>query len=234
MSPQRHAGVERAPCRLCFHLPTTRPSCRAIPPGPRYHCLSSPLEDGQFSVAGIPRATSSSSCRSGSQKTCRRRARASQCHQQAHHPRRIPGGGTWRRDQFWNNNPGTALIPAHGGSQRPPETTWVSLQVPDGTDWLSPLLNAPTKSLPLEAVREHGTTSRSGSHPQRRMWSPRWPAITATAPTCSPPALANGELDGPTSSTPTRPAIRTPRPAPVQEPCCSPFTGKHPTADDAE
>ncbi len=118
----------------------------------------------------------------------------------------------------------------HGG-HTDSVTDWVSLQVPDGTDWLEYMLNpAPQPTLRQSGMSDH--FSLGTAHMQD---------VVA--------ALARNHCDGPTCSKaqmgrdgkvqlnlfdPDQTRVEYMEFSPAQQPCCSPFTGKQPTAEEAQ
>jgi len=116
----------------------------------------------------------------------------------------------------------------HGG--RTNDTTdWVALQVPDGSDWLEYMLNSgPNPSLRQTGVMDH--FSLGVAHMQD--------AIAALArnhcgdANCSKTQIG---LDGKVQFNlfdPDLSRVEFMEFVPTQPPCCSPFTGKHPNANE--
>ena len=187
-----------------------------------------PLEDGQFSVRD-PEGNLVVFVQSGSQKL----VAAAPASPNATSKRIIHVGFRVEdrkvEDQFWQGTLG--FRPYWHGGPNETETNWVSLQVPDGTDWLEYMLNAP----------DAPTLKQFGSMDHVSLGVTHMPDVVA--------ALARNHCDGPNCSAskvgrdgktqlnlfdPDQTRIEFMEFAPVQDPCCSPFTGKHPTADDAE
>jgi catechol 2,3-dioxygenase-like lactoylglutathione lyase family enzyme len=117
----------------------------------------------------------------------------------------------------------------HGGPKDDGVTNWVSLQVPDGTDWLEYMLNAgPDPSLRQSGVMDH--FSLGVVHMQD--------AVAALARNrCEGPNCTKTQMgkDGKVQLNlfdPDLTRVEFMEFAPSQEPCCSPFTGKHPSPTD--
>ena len=110
-------------------------------------------------------------------------------------------------------------------------TDWVALQVPDGSDWIEYMLN-------------HGaepTLSQAGVSNHFSLGVAHMPDAVA--------ALARNHCEGPNCTAskvgrdskmqlnlfdPDQTRVEFMEFTPTQEPCCSPFTGKHPTADEPQ
>jgi catechol 2,3-dioxygenase-like lactoylglutathione lyase family enzyme len=132
-----------------------------------------------------------------------------------------------KEDAFWKAILGFRPY-WHGGPQ-PDVDNWVSIQVPDGTDWLEYMLNnGPNPTLQHAGVMDHFSLGVD--------------SMKATIG-----ALSNNHCEGPNCAKsqvgrdgkvqlnlydPDFTRIEFMEFTPVQEPCCSAFTGKHPSADD--
>jgi catechol 2,3-dioxygenase-like lactoylglutathione lyase family enzyme len=130
---------------------------------------------------------------------------------------------------FWQDILG--FRPYWHGGHTDNVTDWVSLQVPDGTDWLEYMLNpGPTPTLRQSGMSDHFS-----------LGVVHMPDVVA--------ALARNHCEGPNCSKtqigrdgkvqlnlfdPDQTRVEYMEFTPTQEPCCSPFTGKHPSPDDAE
>ena len=182
-----------------------------------------PLEDGQFGVRD-PEGNLVIFVQSGSQKL----AAAAPASPTATSTRIIHVGFMVRErekeDPFWQGILG--FRPYWHGGHAEGVTDWVSLQVPDGTDWLEYMLNA----------ADEPTLRQFGSMDHVSLGVAHMPDVVA--------ALARNHCDGPNCSTskvgrdgkmqlnlfdPDQTRIEYMEFAPVQDPCCSAFTGKHPT-----
>ncbi|MEI9981257.1 MAG: VOC family protein [Edaphobacter sp.] len=133
-----------------------------------------------------------------------------------------------KEDTFWQQVLGFRPY-WHGGPKDDGVTNWVSLQVPDGTDWLEYMLNAgPNPTLRQSGMMDHfslGTTKMSD-------------AVLALARNhCEGPNCAKTQMgrDGKVQLNlfdPDQTRVEFMEFTPAQEPCCSPFTGKHPSPTD--
>ena len=133
-----------------------------------------------------------------------------------------------KEDAFWQQILGFRPY-WHGGPKDDGVNNWVSLQVPDGTDWLEYMLNnGPNPSLHQTGVMDHfslGVTHMDD-------------AIAALAHNhCEGPNCTKTQMgrDGKVQLNlfdPDQTRVEFMEFAPAQEPCCSPFTGKHPTPGD--
>jgi catechol 2,3-dioxygenase-like lactoylglutathione lyase family enzyme len=133
-----------------------------------------------------------------------------------------------KEDAFWQQILGFRPY-WHGGPKDDDVTNWVSLQVPDGTDWLEYMLNAGSEpSLHQAGVMDH--FSLGVSHMSE--------AVTALARNhCEGPNCTKTQMgrDGKVQLNlfdPDQTRVEFMEFAPAQDPCCSPFTGKHPTPGD--
>jgi catechol 2,3-dioxygenase-like lactoylglutathione lyase family enzyme len=133
-----------------------------------------------------------------------------------------------KEDAFWQQILGFRPY-WHGGPKDDGVTNWVSLQVPDGTDWLEYMLNAgPNPSLHQTGVMDHFSLGVSQMND----------AVAALARNhCEGPNCTKTQMgrDGKVQLNlfdPDQTRVEFMEFAPAQEPCCSPFTGKHPTPGD--
>ncbi|HEX3569191.1 MAG TPA: VOC family protein [Acidobacteriaceae bacterium] len=133
-----------------------------------------------------------------------------------------------KEDAFWQQILGFKPY-WHGGPKDDGVDNWVSLQVPDGSDWVEYMLNAgPNPSLHQTGVMDH--FSLGVSHMDD--------AVTALAHNhCEGPNCTKTQMgrDGKVQLNlfdPDQTRVEFMEFAPAQEPCCSPFTGKHPTPGD--
>jgi catechol 2,3-dioxygenase-like lactoylglutathione lyase family enzyme len=113
----------------------------------------------------------------------------------------------------------------HGG-MRPGETDWVSLQVPDGTDWLEYMLNQPAHpDLRLTGVMNHislgvADMKKAQAILESHGWKPHGDE------------KAQMGKDGKWQLNvfdPDQTRIELMEFKPVEKPCCSDFTGPHPS-----
>jgi catechol 2,3-dioxygenase-like lactoylglutathione lyase family enzyme len=110
-------------------------------------------------------------------------------------------------------------------------TDWVALQVPDGSDWIEYMLNPAAEP----------TLSQAGMSDHFSLGVAHMPDAVA--------ALARNHCEGPNCNKtqigrdgkaqlnlfdPDQTRVEFMEFTPTQEPCCSPFTGKHPTADEPQ
>jgi catechol 2,3-dioxygenase-like lactoylglutathione lyase family enzyme len=132
-----------------------------------------------------------------------------------------------KEDAFWKGILG--FRPYWHGGPKPDVDNWVSIQVPDGTDWLEYMLNnGPNPTLQHTGVMDHFSLGVD--------------SMKATIG-----ALSNNQCEGPNCTKsqvgrdgkvqlnlydPDFTRVEFMEFTPVQEPCCSAFTGKHPSADD--
>jgi catechol 2,3-dioxygenase-like lactoylglutathione lyase family enzyme len=133
-----------------------------------------------------------------------------------------------KEDAFWQQILGFRPY-WRGGPKDDGVDNWVSLQVPDGTDWVEYMLNAgPNPSLHQAGVMDH--FSLGVSHMSD--------AVAALARNhCEGPNCTKTQIgrDGKVQLNlydPDQTRVEFMEFAPTQEPCCSPFTGKHPTPGD--
>ena len=124
---------------------------------------------------------------------------------------------------------GVLGLPYWHGGRNEQSTDWVSLQVPDGTDWLEYMLNAePTPSLRQAGVMDHfslGVVHMSD-------------AVAALQRNKCEGANCTKTQDGRDGKVqlnlfdPDFTRVEYMEFTPSKEPCCSPFTGKHPSAEE--
>lgn len=110
----------------------------------------------------------------------------------------------------------------HGGMKNP-ETDWVDMQVPNGTDWLEYMLNVERKPSPSEAgVMRHLALGVADIKPAVKLVEQRgWPM----------PEKAEVGRDGKWQLNlydPDLTRVEVMEFRPVETPCCSPYTGEHP------
>jgi catechol 2,3-dioxygenase-like lactoylglutathione lyase family enzyme len=133
-----------------------------------------------------------------------------------------------KEDAFWQQVLGFRPY-WHGGPKDDGPTNWVSLQVPDGTDWIEYMLNTPANpTLRQSGMADHfslGTTHMND-------------VVLALARNhCEGPNCAKTQIgrDGKVQLNlfdPDQTRVEYMEFKPTQEPCCSPFAGKHPSPGD--
>jgi catechol 2,3-dioxygenase-like lactoylglutathione lyase family enzyme len=132
-----------------------------------------------------------------------------------------------KEDAFWKGILG--FRPYWHGGPKPDVDNWVSIQVPDGTGWLEYMLNnGPNPTLQHAGVMDH--FSLGVSHMDD--------AVAALARNhCEGPNCTKSQMgrDGKVQLNlydPDQTRVELMEFAPAQDPCCSPFTGKHPSPSD--
>jgi catechol 2,3-dioxygenase-like lactoylglutathione lyase family enzyme len=133
-----------------------------------------------------------------------------------------------KEDAFWQQILGFRPY-WHGGPKDDGVDNWVSLQVPDGTDWLEYMLNAGANpSLHQAGVMDHFSLGVSQMND----------AVAALARNhCEGPNCTKTQMgrDGKVQLNlfdPDQTRVEFMEFAPAQEPCCSAFTAKHPNPGD--
>jgi len=113
----------------------------------------------------------------------------------------------------------------HGG-MKPDETDWVALQVPDGTDWLEYMLNQPEHmDLQLTGVMNHISVGVAEmKKAQSVMESHGWKAHGDEAAEIGKDGKWQLDVFDPDLT-----RVELMEFKPVEKPCCSDFTGPHPT-----
>jgi catechol 2,3-dioxygenase-like lactoylglutathione lyase family enzyme len=185
-----------------------------------------PLKNGQFGVRD-PEGNLVIFVQQGSEKLVATAAKA----QNATSTRIIHVGfmvtDQAKEDAFWKGILG--FRPYWHGGPKPDVDNWVSIQVPDGTDWLEYMLNnGPNPTLQHAGVMDHFSLG-----------------VVSMKDTIG--ILSNNHCEGPTCQKsqvgrdgkvqlnlydPDLTRVEFMEFTPVQEPCCSSFTGKHPSPDD--
>jgi catechol 2,3-dioxygenase-like lactoylglutathione lyase family enzyme len=132
-----------------------------------------------------------------------------------------------KEDAFWRDMLG--FRPYWHGGKKDTSTDWSSLQVPDGTDWLEYMLNiSPTPTLQQAGVQDH--FSLGVAH--------MGDAVAALARNkCEGPNCTKTQIgrDGKVQLNlfdPDHTRVEFMEFTNVQEPCCSPFTGKNPGPEE--
>src|ERR1700733_5742119 len=132
-----------------------------------------------------------------------------------------------KEDPFWKGLLG--FRPYWHGGPKPDIDNWVSIQVPDGTDWLEYMLNnGPNPTLQHAGVMDHFSLGVV-SMPET--------VVALARNHCEGANCTKSQMgrDGKVQLNlydPDMTRVEFMEFAPTQEPCCSPFTGKHPTAGD--
>ena len=122
------------------------------------------------------------------------------------------------QDRFYRDLLGFKLY-WHGG-MKDSATDWVDMQVPDGTDWIEYMLNPPAKPDPrLAGILDHIALAV--------------PDVRAAAAQLKDAAKEKPQIgrDGKWQLNlydPDLTRVELMEPAPVNKPCCSEYTGKHP------
>ena len=132
-----------------------------------------------------------------------------------------------KEDAFWQGVLG--FKPYWHGGMTEQRTDWVSLQVPEGTDWLEYMLNvAPSPSLRQVGVMDH--FSLGVAHMSD--------AVAALQRNKCEGANCTKTQDGRDGKVqlnlfdPDLTRVEYMEFTPSKEPCCSPFTGRHPNAEE--
>ena len=132
-----------------------------------------------------------------------------------------------KEDTFWRTLLG--FRPYWHGGQTDARTDYVSLQVPDGTDWLEYMLNSGSNStLQHNGVMDHfslGIDHMSDvlSALQRNQ---------CEGPNCSKTQIGRDGKVQLNLFDPDLTRVEYMEFIPMREPCCSPFTGKHPSSTE--
>jgi catechol 2,3-dioxygenase-like lactoylglutathione lyase family enzyme len=134
-----------------------------------------------------------------------------------------------KEDAFWKGLLG--FRPYWAGGRDPARTDYVSQQVPDGSDWLEYMLNQPaTPSLKQAGVMDHVSLGVAEMKA----------AVEGLEKNGCDPAVCGASkvgIDGKVQLNlydPDLTRVEMMEFAPMKEPCCSPFMGKHPGAVEEE
>ncbi|HEX9201575.1 MAG TPA: VOC family protein [Acidobacteriaceae bacterium] len=132
-----------------------------------------------------------------------------------------------KEDAFWQGILG--FRPYWHGGPNDTRTDWVALQVPDGSDWLEYMLN------PGPAP----TLQRSGSMDHFSLGIAHMSDVVASlqqnkceGANCTKTQVGRDGKVQLNLFDPDRTRVEFMEFTPAAEPCCSPFTGKHPTAEE--
>jgi catechol 2,3-dioxygenase-like lactoylglutathione lyase family enzyme len=135
-------------------------------------------------------------------------------------------------DQFYRDVLGLKLY-WHGGMD-PAKTDWVAMQVPDGTDWLEYMLTSGPSG---GGVPIHISQNALGVLNHFSIGVPNMAAAVATlksenrvGPRGSGPQIGKDGKWQFNDFDPDGTRLEYMEFTPVQEPCCNPFTGAHPSA----
>ena len=114
------------------------------------------------------------------------------------------------------------------GGMHPPRADWVAIQVPDGTDWVEYMLNQPANPDPrLSGVMNHVSLGvKDMNAAQMKMESHGWKATADEHSQMGRDGKLQLNIFDPDLT-----RIELMEFAPVNKPCCSEFTGTHPTED---
>ncbi len=135
-------------------------------------------------------------------------------------------------DQFYRDVLGFKVY-WHGGMD-PAKTDWVAMQVPDGTDWLEYML---TSGVSGSGIPFHISQNALGVLNHFSIGVPSMAAAVATlksedrvGPRGSGPQIGKDGKWQFNDFDPDGTRLEYMEFTPVQEPCCNPFTGPHPSA----
>ena len=199
-----------------------------LSPGPRHHARA-PAGRRPVLLCAIPKATSSSSSRAARRNSSPPRPRLPNATS-----KRIIHVGFRSKTAKSRTTSGRA-----SSASAPTGTAATTKPIPTGSACRSP--TAPTGWSTCSTLRDEPTLKQFGSMDHVSLGVTHMPDVVA--------ALARNHCDGPNCSAskvgrdgktqlnlfdPDQTRIEFMEFAPVQDPCCSPFTGKHPTADDTE
>ena len=110
----------------------------------------------------------------------------------------------------------------HGG-MKDDETDWVSLQVPDGTDWIEFMVNvSPDADQRLRGIKNHIAIGVPDIHETEKLLK------AAGAPVNEEPEIGRDGKWQLNVYDPDLTRVEFMEFKPVQKPCCSDFTGQHP------
>lgn len=132
-----------------------------------------------------------------------------------------------KEDTFWQGILG--FRPYWHGGMSNDKTDWISLQVPDGSDWIEYMLNAaPNPTLHQSGVMDH--FSLGVTHMQDAVAS--LARNHCEGPNCSKTQIGRDGKVQLNLYDPDQTRVEFMEFTPTQQPCCSPFTAKHPTPGD--
>jgi catechol 2,3-dioxygenase-like lactoylglutathione lyase family enzyme len=114
----------------------------------------------------------------------------------------------------------------HGG-MKPDVTEWLAIQVPDGTDWIEYMLNQPNPDAHLSGVMNHISLGvKDMNAAQMKIESHGWKPSAEEHSQIGRDGKLQLNLFDPDLS-----RIELMEFTPVDKPCCSEFTGPHPSED---
>jgi catechol 2,3-dioxygenase-like lactoylglutathione lyase family enzyme len=185
-----------------------------------------PLKNGQFGVRD-PEGNLVIFVQQGSEKLVATAAKA----QNATSTRIIHVGfmvtDQAKEDAFWKGILG--FRPYWHGGPKPDVDNWVSIQVPDGTDWLEYMLNnGPNPTLQHAGVMDHFSLGVVSMKDTIGILS----SNHCEGPNCQKSQVGRDGKVQLNLYDPDLTRVEFMEFTPVQEPCCSAFTGKHPSPDD--
>jgi catechol 2,3-dioxygenase-like lactoylglutathione lyase family enzyme len=132
-----------------------------------------------------------------------------------------------KEDAFWRSLLG--FRPYWYGGQTDTRTDYVSLQVPDGTDWLEYMLNAgATSTLQHNGVMDH--FSLGIAHMSDVLAALQ--KNQCEGENCSKTQIGRDGKVQLNLFDPDMTRVEFMEFTPTREPCCSPFTGRHPTSEE--
>jgi catechol 2,3-dioxygenase-like lactoylglutathione lyase family enzyme len=132
-----------------------------------------------------------------------------------------------KENTFWKDILG--FRPLWHGGRTEADTDWISLQVPDGTDWVEYMLNAP----PQPTLKQAGGMyhiSLGTPHMQQVVDALARNHCEGTA--CTAMKLGRDGKMQLNLFDPDQTRVEFMEFKPTQEPCCSPFTGKFPGPEE--
>jgi catechol 2,3-dioxygenase-like lactoylglutathione lyase family enzyme len=113
----------------------------------------------------------------------------------------------------------------HGGMKDDGKDDWVSLQVPDGTDWIEMMVNvSPDADQRVRGIMNHIAIGVTDIHETEKRLR------AAGAPVNEPPKIGRDGKWQLNLYDPDQTRVEFMEFTPAQKPCCSDFTGPHPHA----
>ncbi len=134
-----------------------------------------------------------------------------------------------KEDAFWQGILG--FRPYWHGGPKEGVTNWVSIQVPDGTDWLEYMLNNPANpDLRHVGVMDHFSLATVHMDDVLHALARNH----CEGPNCTKSQMGRDGKVQLNLYDPDLTRVEFMEFSPAGEPCCSPFAGKHPSPGDAE